>query len=320
MQLVLQIFLNNILPIFLMILVGVWLGKAFRMDLNTLSKINFYVTVPAFAFTQLYSTDLSRDQLLVFFYAIIQVAVLALIADLTARVRGHGMGMRKAFANSVMIYNSGNIGIPLITLVFSSSGYIAAGENPALDLALATQTVILVVLSITTNTFGFYNSSSGEGTTREALGKMLRMPTIYAVPLALILKNFSFDLSEWFFWPALQMGSNALIALALLTLGIQLTQTRFRLASADVWIAVALRLVAGPIIAFVLIYLFGFTGIVARTLLISGSVPTAVNSALLAVENKNEPEFASQVVLFSTILCGATLVLVIWLSTRLFPL
>ena len=319
MQLILQIFLNNILPIFVMILVGVWLGKAFRMDLNTLSKINFYVTVPAFAFTQLYSTHMGRDQLLVFFYAIVQVMLLALIADLVARWRGHGKGMRKSYQNSVMIYNTGNIGIPLITLVFSSSVYMIAGENPALDLALATQTVVLVVLSITTNTFGFYNSSSGEGTAREAIRKMLQMPTIYAVPLALILKNFSFDLTGMFFWPALEMGSQALIAIALITLGVQLTQTRFRLESADVWIAVALRLVAGPIISFILIYLFGFTGIVARALLISGSVPTAVNSALLAVENKNEPEFASQVVLFSTILCGATLVLVIWLSTRLFP-
>ncbi len=48
-------------------------------------------------------------------------------------------------------------------------------------------------------------------------------------------------------------------------------------------------------------------------------MPTAVNSALIAVENDNHPDFATQVVIMTTILSALTMTGVIYLSNILFP-
>ncbi|MDD2364495.1 MAG: AEC family transporter, partial [Eubacteriales bacterium] len=59
----LHIFLYNIVPLFLLILAGLILGRKFKMDVGTLSNIIFYVTMPSFALVQLYNTDFGNDQL-----------------------------------------------------------------------------------------------------------------------------------------------------------------------------------------------------------------------------------------------------------------
>jgi len=53
--------------------------------------------------------------------------------------------------------------------------------------------------------------------------------------------------------------------------------------------------------------------------LISSGVPTAVNTALIAVDYDNCPGFASQTVLLSTLLCTLTLPAVIYTARILFP-
>jgi len=70
-------------------------------------------------------------------------------------------------------------------------------------------------------------------------------------------------------------------------LGIQLSKTKFQLKNRDAYTSVLVRLLGGPCIAFVLIKLMGFSGALAQALMISTSVPTAVNSALIAVETDN---------------------------------
>ena len=54
--------------------------------------------------------------------------------------------------------------------------------------------------------------------------------------------------------------------------------------------------------------------------MISSSVPAAVNTALIAVECDNYPDFASQVVMVSTLLSSVTLVVVIYFARLLFPI
>ena len=51
---------------------------------------------------------------------------------------------------------------------------------------------------------------------------------------------------------------------------------------------------------------------------IASAMPTSVNSAVIAEEYKNYPEFAAQVVLFSTIISAFTVSLVIYLAGILF--
>ena len=316
----LHIFLYNIVPLFLLILAGLILGRKFKMDVGTLSNIIFYVTMPSFALVQLYNTDFGNDQLLIVLFSVLLLMFLLIVSNVVSRLLGQQTALRMAFQNSVSYFNAGNIGIPLITLVFSSGSYLIKGATPWLDLALSIQIVVFVVQNILTHTVSYYNAARAKTSARDALSIILRMPMTYVVPLVLLLKQIPYDLTQAFFWSALEISSNSLIMISIIALCVQLSYTKFTLGKRDVWLAALLRLVGSPLIALLLIELLGISGVMARALFISSALPTAVNTALIASANDNEADFASQVVLLTTILCAVTLIFVIWLSTVLFPL
>lgn len=57
----LYILLNNIAPIFALVAVGYYVGKKFNLDIYTLSKVNFYVFIPAMIFVKIYEADIDLD-------------------------------------------------------------------------------------------------------------------------------------------------------------------------------------------------------------------------------------------------------------------
>jgi predicted permease len=67
--------------------------------------------------------------------------------------------------------------------------------------------------------------------------------------------------------------------------------------------------------------LFGLNihGLFAQALVLSTSFPTAVNSALLAMEYDNEPAFAASAVFYSTMVSALTVSIVIYLTQTYMP-
>lgn len=320
MSVFLYILTHNIIPIFTLITLGYIMGKKFQLDIYTLSKINFYIYVPLFVFVNLYTTTIPFEMLKALVFATCMLVLHLILGKVLSCIFHFDQRMENAFTNSIAFYNSGNIGVPLITLVFSSMPFVINGETPYLNLALTTQIMVLVVQNISTNTLGFFNAGRATLHWKDSIAKILRMPTIYAIPLALILKTLPYDLTKFPLWPAFTYAQNGLISVALITLGVQLSRTTFDFTQKKVYLSVVTRLIGGPILALFLIYLFRFEGIVAQTLMISSGVPTAVNSALIAVEYDNCPDFASQAVLLSTLLSAISLSVVIFAARMLFPI
>lgn len=321
MDVFLYILGHNILPIIFIVCLGYIMGKKFPMDVKTLSKLNFYIFVPAFTFYQIYTTELPDSMLLVLIFALSLLVVNYIIARLIGRIRHFDAGMRNAFMNSLMFYNSGNIGVPLITLVFSGAPYIIAGDTPYLAPALALQIVVLVIQNLSVNTLGFYNAGIGKKMSwKEAAVSVFKMPTVYAIPAAFILKyGVAYDLTQFPLWAGIQYLKEGLVPIALFTLGVQLSRTRISKPSLDVGAAVFLRLVGGPLLAMLLILIFRFDSFTGQVLMMSSAVPTALNTALIAMERDNQPQFASQTVLYATLLSPISLSCVVYLSRLVFP-
>jgi malate permease and related proteins len=319
MNTLLSILLNNIIPIFILIIFGFIIGKKFDLNILTLTKLVFYIFTPGYIFVNLYTTGLDFDHLNVLLFCIIYLIINDVLARFISKVRKYDIGMENALKNSIMFNNTGNIGLSLITLVFSSTPFVINGHTPYLDRAISTQIIILVFMNLTTNTFGFYNASRAGRSLKTSIGQIFLMPPIYVIPSAFLFKYLKIDLTAIPLWPALEYIKNGLVPMALLTLGVQLSKTRFDFKDVNVSIAVIIRLVLGPILAFLLIYLFRFHGVIAQTVLISYSVPTAVNTALIAVECNNNQSFASQVVMMSTVFSAATLSAAIFAARILFP-
>lgn len=320
MGIFLYILERNIAPIFIVIGLGFLIGKKFDLNVSTLSKLNFYVFVPAFIAINLYETDLSMNMLKIILFAAIYMVVNDLLARIIAKIRKYDTGMTGAFKNSIMFNNVGNIGLSLLTLVFSSDPYIVGGTTPYLGDALGVLVTVLVFSNIATYTVGFYYAGRASMDIKDSIGKIFTMPSIYVIPIILLIKYLNFDLSESFVWPALVTVKNGMVSIALLSLGIQLSRAKADLKNIDVHISVFVRLIAGPILAFFLIRIFGFTGVIAQAMLISYSVPSAVNTVMIAIEFKNNENFATQSVVTSTLLSIATLTFSIYAARYLFPL
>jgi malate permease and related proteins len=308
-----HILLNNVIPIFVLIFMGYLAAKKFSLDINTLSKLNFYIFVPGFAFVNIYTTELPLEMLKILLATILILIANNFIGMFIAKLRGYDSGMTNAFKNTLMFYNSGNIGVPLITLVFSSGPYL-----PYRDTAVTAQIMVLVIQNITTNTWGFYNAGCANMDVKASVKKIIAFPTVYAIPLALILKTIPYDITVMPFWPALTYVRNGLVPIALITLGVQLCRTTFDFKNKEVYLSVVTRLLGGPIIALGLIYMLNFSGVLAQVLLISSAVPTAVNVALIAVECDNYQDFSSQTVMMSTLFSSVTLTIVIYAAKLMF--
>ncbi|MCL1857745.1 MAG: AEC family transporter [Oscillospiraceae bacterium] len=318
MNIFISIILNSIIPIFVLIFLGYIVDKKFRPDMNTLTKINFYLFVPAFSFVNIYTTDISLDLVRVIALTVVLLGINFVFGAVLAKLLKFPKNTGKAFENSIMFYNSGNIGISLMTLVFSNPPFVIDGAAPYLEVALSVQIMTLLVQNLTTNTLGFINSG-GEGMTfKTGISRVVKMPTLYAVICAVLFKFLPFDFIVTPVWTALDYLRNGMISVALITLGVQLSKTRINFRIKTPYIAVFCRLIFGPAAALILIKLFGFEGVLAQAIFIASSSPTAVNTALLTIECRGDVDFAVQTVTLSTLFSAVTMTAAVYLAYVLF--
>jgi predicted permease len=296
-----------ILPIFLLIGAGYMVQRIFHFDLNALKKVIFYLLIPALVFSRLYNTTLSiRSFSFLFLFEIILIALMGLISIPVSRLRKYTPSMRAAFALALMYCNSGNYGIPVIELVFNNN-----------EIANSIQVLVLTAQNILTFSLGVFLISRGSHSFKDSIVKMIKFPTVYAIVLAVILRIF--HVPVWTpLWIPIEWLARALVPVALVSLGASLASITITSGLPDVFLAVCGRLIMGPSIALALIYAFQYRGIMAHTLLIASSMPSAVNTALLAMEFDNEPRFASQTVLFTTVLSILTVTFTIYFGFALF--
>ena len=303
----LTIFKDIILPIFIVMLIGFILQKKFTMDISTLSKLNIYFVVPAFIFVKLYSTQFSASlfgHVLLFF--ILLVLILYVFSALFAKILGLNRGKKTTFSNSTIFFNSGNYGVPVNELVFKGDPF-----------AMSIQVIVLTLQNILTFSYGIFALQSVNTSKWKAMIGYFKMPVLYAMMAGLLCNALNIPIPSVILVPA-NMIADAMIGLALLTLGAQVARIQFKAALSAVYSSLTVRLIISPIIALLIIWLFRVDGVTAQALLIASAMPTSVNSAVIAEEYKNYPEFAAQVVLFSTIISAFTVSLVIYLAGILF--
>ena len=100
--------------------------------------------------------------------------------------------------------------------------------------------------------------------------------------------------------------------IALITLGAQMASLKSHRFGLPLGAALLLRLCLGPTLGFAFALLLGFKDNLAQAVVVSTAFPTAVNSALLAIEYDNEPDFAAAVVFYSTLFSAVTVSVVIY--------
>ncbi|WP_298703677.1 AEC family transporter [uncultured Veillonella sp.] len=325
MTLFLHIFWTSVIPILALVVVGFILDKKFNLDLRSLSKLNFFILLPAYVFRSLYTAHLNHESIEIAIAAFVILCSNGIMAWGASKFMGYDQRKTQIIKNATMFNNGGNIGIAIATFVFSNMPYIVDGQTPYLDIGIVAVIGTFIIQTIFCNTLGFYQAGSGLLTRHDALQLVFHMPVLYVAPLALLLRLIPYDLTTFVLWSPVNIFASAFVGMAMITLGVQISRTPYNFFKKDVMVATTLRLIGGPLLSAFVMFLFiiGYGPVhpvAAQAIIITYSVPSAVNTALIAFEMRNNPELATQIVMATTVLSAITLPLAIMFAYYVYPI
>ena len=198
LNIVLSIFVNNILPVFLVISAGVLLGLTVKPDVKSVSRTTFYALTPCIVFSSLTNARLSGSETgEVVLFAVLATLATAVLAWLLATILGWKGKRRRALLLPILVVNSGNFGLSVVLFAFGPD-------------AQARAMVYFVTTASMASTLGVILAAGGSSW-RQALSNVARIPMLYAVVAAIVvmLLGDRFQLPQVLSRPIELLGSAA---------------------------------------------------------------------------------------------------------------
>lgn len=301
--------LSGVALVAVVIAVGYLLGRFGVLGAGAdgvLARLAFFAATPALLFTTLAGADLA----VVFSTpALVSVAVAAVLATayvLIARVFWRRPGTEVTVgALSASYVNAGNLGIPILVFTVGSAAPVA----PVLLYQLLLMApVAFTVLDVLTG--------RGGASRLATVLLPIRNPVVVAS-----LAAFGVALTGWEL-PALVLAPIEMIAavavpVMLLAFGISLRGAPLSgrgEATGALWLAVGLKVLAGPALAYVLAHLvFGLEGLALLTPMVIAALPTAQNVFVYAMRYGRSTALARESILVSTLASVPVIVMIAWL-------
>jgi malate permease and related proteins len=283
--------LPAVLPVGLIILIGFVVGRTLSLQRSTLSQLSLYVLSPTLVIDSLYRTELSLDsstKLLVGF-GLTSLSIYAIVT-MVNRLLSLPAPLSRAITAVVMFPNNGNMGLPVATFALGAAG---------LDRA------IIYMLGSAFLMFCFGPAMiRGKGII-EGLKLTLRLPLLWAFLFGLGLHFWSLKI-PWGLDKGIQQLGAADIPIALVLLGMQLSQTRFRPGIIEIILAIA-RLTCAPMIAYVIGRLLQLETLNLQILVLESGMPTAVSSFVIVSEFGGDQDLVARAIVTSTLMSFITL-------------
>jgi predicted permease len=298
MSQLLAIFLNVLVPVFSLVLLGYLVGPRLQLEVRTLSRLAYFVLTPAFVFNVLSQTRIEANLAgrMIGFITLVYVGTIVL-AFVTARLLRRPAEMTAAYVMIAAFGNVGNFGLPIIQF---AEGFEALGLATVYFLA---NLVLAFVVCVTAANFS-------RGLSLGMAGQVFRTPALIALAPALLVNWSGVSLPPVATRP-LELLAGALIPVMLVLLGAQLAGAGLPKLSADLLISSAIRLIGGPVLAFATVGWFALPELERNVGILQASMPAAVLVSIIAMENRLLPEFVTMTVLFSNAVSIITLAIVL---------
>ena len=301
----LNIFINVVLPVFLVAGLGFAFEKRFRPPIAPFNQLSLFILMPALVFLSLLQVDFrSEEPLRVAAFAVILAVAMLAVAFVIGRLARLDRPTSSALMLTAAFPNLGNYGLPVVVLAFGQDG-------------LAIGTLVLAVQSVYALTLAVIIASSGHSPIRSSLGQVLRQPVIYAVAAALVLNLAHLTLPP-FVMSALTLPAQASIPVMRLVLGMNFAGTSRIEQPALVGIAVFTRLIIGAVVGWLIVEALGLGGVARGVLLVGGAMPTGVFTILTATQFNTRPRFVADVVVAGTLVSIITVTAVVAIATGRF--
>jgi predicted permease len=287
-------FANNILPIILLSGAGFALGKLLHIDSRSLGRVVFYIFSPILIFDLLIQNQLKMSEAaIVIAYAFSFILIMGAITLLL----GFFLKLERPALISILITtmfaNTGNYGLPLVSFAFGEQALSYAG-------------IYFVTTTCMFYTLGVLFASLGHMNFKEAALGLFRVPTMYAVLLAVLVNVWDISIPV----PinrAINLASGGTIPLMLILLGLQLTHLELSSNLRALQLSVSLRLLIAPLAALLFAALFGLQGFTRQGSVIQAAMPSMVSATVLATEYDLDAKLVTAVVFISTLLSPLTL-------------
>lgn len=276
-----------------------FLGEAAEFSL---SRLTFVVTGPALLFTTLYDADLSAvfssAALVPMITATVVTLLYVLLAGLVLRRPGAEVVVGALSAGYV---NAHNLGIPLLVLVVGSAAMVAP-------------IMLFQVLVILPASFIALDMLTGRSASRwRALLIPVRNPYVIAVALGFLVALLGWQPPPVIIGP-IEMLGGAAVPMMLLVFGISLHGAPMPGSGpgrAAMWLAVGLKSVAAPAIAYVMATaLFDLDTPAVLTATVVAALPTAQNIFIHAVRYQTSTRLAREAILLTTLISLPVILLV----------
>ena len=235
-------------------------------------------------------------------YTMSVIAIMGLLAFLFGKLFKLEKPYLLAVILTVAFGNTGNYGLPLVKFAFGTD-------------ALAVASLFYVTTTILFNTVGVVIASIGHMDLKSAVLGLFKLPSIYGVTLALIIKGLGIQLPL----PisrTIEIAANGAIPVMLILLGLELTRIEWSHSFRALGLGVAVKLLLGPLVGLALAGLFKLQGHVRQGAVLEAAMPAAVATTVVATEYKLEPSLVTAIVFLGTALSPLTLTPLIVFLTR----
>ena len=286
-------------PVFFIVGIGFLLGKknpnfdtsfitTYAGNFGTPALVIFALTAGGVTF------DIFKE---FFFYALILLSAFGIIGLIFLVL------MKKDYIRELPTFilpNTGNMGIPICLFAYGELG---------MGIAAAISSLV-VLLHFTLNIFLAKRAFDFQ--------TIFKSPAFYAIIITVLFLYFEQPVPQ-FVMNTVMLLAYGMIVMILMSLGVALTQMKV-FSFKDAVITSTGRVILGPIIGFILIKIFGLTGISAGVVLIQSSMPSAILCYLVAsmYSPKEIVDNISSTIVVSTVMSLVTIPITLFFALKYF--
>ena len=286
-------------PVFFIVGIGFLLGKKNpNFDTSFITTYSGNFGTPALVIFALTAGGVSFEVFKeIFFYALILLSAFGIVGLIFLVL------MKKDYIRELPTFilpNTGNMGIPICLFAYGELG---------MGIAAAISSLV-VLLHFTLNIFLAKRAFDFQ--------TIFKSPAFYAIIITVLFLYFEQPVPQ-FVMNTVMLLAYGMIVMILMSLGVALTQMKV-FSFKDAVITSTGRVILGPIIGFILIKIFGLTGVSAGVVLIQSSMPSAILCYLVAsmYSPKEIVDNISSTIVVSTVMSLVTIPITLFFALKYF--
>ncbi len=317
----LEILWDGILPLIVLIGAGIFLDSRFKIDLSTYNKLIIWVTLPCFVFYGIYNYIPSYSSLVLVPLAIVLIILQYFCSSIFAKLFKIEKDKKTIF-KAISTYSSiGYIGISLVMLIYSRMPYIADIEQSLINESRGTIVLLLMIMFSAIYIFEPYQFGEEELSFKNTIKHIIKMPSIYAIILAIFVKTLGFHIETTFLWSIIKHYIGAFMILVLISVGMQINRIKWKKPDKFMYVSAFVKLIINPVLAYIILKIVNLPNqLDSQVFFIYSSISSSFLTAVYANEHDKYKSYVLQSILFNTILGIITMSTVIYISPYLFPI